>query len=63
MDIKTWEGEKSAAGGGRRYADIELEGSEASISSSSTIEMREEEIELPRSECSCAVGISLIIVS
>jgi hypothetical protein len=63
MDIKTWEGEKSAATGGRWYTDIELEGSEASISSSSAIEMRDEEIELPRSEYNCAVGISLIIVS
>jgi len=42
---------------------MEAEGSEVSISSSSAVEIREEEMELVRSEWSCAVGISLLIVS
>lgn len=63
MDIRTCEGEKSVFGGGRRYTDIEVEGSEVSISSSSAADIREEEMELPRSERSCAGGISLSIVN
>ncbi len=63
MDIRTWLGEKESGVRceGRRYADIdELDGSEVLISSSSAVDIREEEIELLRSdEWTGAVGISL----
>jgi hypothetical protein len=45
--------------------EVEVERSEVSISSSSAVEIRDEERELVRSdvECSCVVGISLLRVS
>lgn len=61
MDMRTCEGEKSV-GGARRYG-MEVEGSLVSISSSSAVEILDEEMELLRSEWSCAVGISLSFIS